>query len=126
MNESRWFRFEICGDHNPSTKKLGVRYRTCRINFNGTLDQCQTFSHQYPNSSSVAALLSFNTSLEGFTSNVPCSGGTCGPNDPVRFSSHAMIAVVNHNPSFWIGPATEIEGGGGGGGVLAPPILLDD
>jgi len=99
--QDHWCRFEICAEHNPQTGEHMVRAQWTQVS--------GTRSHE--SRGNCGAIASSSSRIRGGNAEVleyTASGGTAFAGGS-RYLSHAMLVLRNYDPTFWIGPACEIE-----------------
>jgi len=109
--QSHWCRFEICSDHDGATGQLRVRAQWSQVAGPKRMESGLGAPGQYgPDCSpepSATASIGGNLALAEFAT-------VCCPESPGGsiYLSHVMASLGPYDPSFWIGPAVEMEGGG--------------
>lgn len=114
----KWCRFERCFDHNwDGSGHLQFRARFTAL----STGEIENYGPRQTTNSGPAA---FTGNRRTFINNSKCDYVGC---PSYQYLSHAIVAIQSPaDPNFWIGPASEIEGGAAPpASAPAAPILLD-
>jgi len=96
-----WCRLEICMEHDARSGEHMFRARWTQVGGDRVHELRGNCGARPTPTSRIlggqAAILEYTTTGPPYTEGGP------------RYLSHAMLAIVPHDPDFWIGPASEIE-----------------
>jgi len=106
--QSHWCRFEICHDHNAATGEMAMRAQWVQVGGSkkmGSYAGPGSYGPYCAAAKAATATFVGNVEVMEFvtTGPPPSAGGSI-------YLSHAMMAITDYDPNFWIGPAYEIEG----------------
>ena len=101
-----WCRFEHCFDHNSGTGVLGFRGRLVVLDSNEDPVLTETETKDFLNTNSTFITGEITNLTSWFSQNIDGA-------QHISYVTHVMDASVALDNTFWIGAASEIEGGGG-------------
>lgn len=119
--KNNWCRFETCLDFSAAGA-LTPRYRLTELEPSANAGRQTTVVKATCNTTAAT----FEMGVSGQNSNnTPGFFSQYIPTtDPIRYASHAMLAITpTMDSNFWIGEADEVEGGGAPPVDPTPPLL---